>query len=54
MPWSGWRGREEFTGWIVGVGTDSGHRVVIGHWPSFLNATPRASNGGPSLPSLMF
>ena len=25
--------RQEFTGWIAGVGTDSGHRVVIGHWP---------------------
>jgi hypothetical protein len=25
--------REQFTGWIAGVGTDSGHRVVIGHWP---------------------
>ncbi len=33
MPWSGWRDREEFTGWIAGVGTDSGHRIVIGHWP---------------------
>jgi hypothetical protein len=24
--------RAQFTGWIAGVGTDSGHRVVIGHW----------------------
>jgi hypothetical protein len=28
----GRRDREEFTGWIAGLGTDSGHRVVIGHW----------------------
>jgi hypothetical protein len=26
------RKREQFTGWIAGLGTDSGHRVVIGHW----------------------
>jgi hypothetical protein len=26
--------RWQFTGWIAGLGTDSGHRVVIGHWPS--------------------
>jgi hypothetical protein len=25
--------RERFTGWIAGLGWDSGHRVVIGHWP---------------------
>jgi hypothetical protein len=25
--------RLRFTGWITGVGTDSGHRLVIGHWP---------------------
>jgi hypothetical protein len=24
--------RERFTGWIAGLGTASGHRVVIGHW----------------------
>ena len=24
--------RERFTGWIAGLGTDSGYRVVIGHW----------------------
>jgi hypothetical protein len=24
----------QFTGWIAGLGTDSGHRVVIGHWHS--------------------
>ena len=28
------RDREQFTGWIAGLGTASGHRVVIGHWPS--------------------
>ena len=27
------RERERFSGWIAGVGTESGHRVVIGHWP---------------------
>jgi hypothetical protein len=26
------RNRERFTGWIAGVGTASGHRVVVGHW----------------------
>jgi hypothetical protein len=26
------RKREQFTGWIAGLGTDSGYRVVIGHW----------------------
>ena len=24
--------RERFTGWIAGLGTASGHRVVVGHW----------------------
>jgi hypothetical protein len=24
--------RDQFTGWIAGFGTDSGHRVVIGQW----------------------
>jgi hypothetical protein len=33
MPRVGRRDREEFTGWIAGLGTASGHRVVIGHWP---------------------
>jgi hypothetical protein len=28
------RCREQFTGWIAGLGTASGHRVVIGHWPA--------------------
>jgi hypothetical protein len=28
------RDRERFTGWIAGLGTASGHRIVIGHWPS--------------------
>jgi hypothetical protein len=32
MSWLGRRDREQFTGWIAGVGTDSGHRLVIGHW----------------------
>jgi hypothetical protein len=26
------RERAQFTGWIAGIGTDSGYRVVIGHW----------------------
>jgi hypothetical protein len=26
------RNREQFSGWIAGLGIDSGHRVVIGHW----------------------
>jgi hypothetical protein len=26
------RNREQFTGWIAGFGTDSGYRVVTGHW----------------------
>jgi hypothetical protein len=28
----GRRDRERFTGWIAGLGTDTGYRVVIGHW----------------------
>jgi hypothetical protein len=24
----------QFAGWIAGLGTASGHRVVVGHWPS--------------------
>jgi hypothetical protein len=28
----GRRNREQFTGWIAGLGTDTGYRVVIGHW----------------------
>jgi hypothetical protein len=27
------RTRWQFTGWIAGLGTGSGYRVVIGHWP---------------------
>jgi hypothetical protein len=27
------RPRDQFTGWIAGLGTASGHRLVIGHWP---------------------
>jgi hypothetical protein len=26
------RTRWQFTGWIAGFGTASGHRVVVGHW----------------------
>lgn len=33
MSWLRRRHREQFTGWIAGFGTASGHRVVIGHWP---------------------
>jgi hypothetical protein len=33
MSWLARRSREQFTGWIAGIGTDSGYRVVIGHWP---------------------
>jgi hypothetical protein len=33
MSWLVRRDREQFTGWIAGFGTASGHRVVIGHWP---------------------
>jgi len=25
--------REVFDGWIAGIGTSSGHRLVVGHWP---------------------
>jgi hypothetical protein len=32
MSWLARRKREQFTGWIAGLGTDSGYRVVIGHW----------------------
>jgi hypothetical protein len=32
MRWLVRRDREQFTGWIAGLGTASGHRVVIGHW----------------------
>jgi hypothetical protein len=32
MPLLARRDRERFTGWIAGLGTASGHRVVIGHW----------------------
>lgn len=33
MSWSGRGHREQFTGWIAGLGTASGHRLVVGHWP---------------------
>jgi hypothetical protein len=32
MPWLRRSRLERFTGWIAGLGTDSGHRVVVGHW----------------------
>jgi hypothetical protein len=32
MSWLARRDREQFTGWIAGLGTASGYRVVIGHW----------------------
>ena len=28
------RDRERFGGWIAGLGTAGGHRLVVGHWPS--------------------
>ena len=34
MSWSTRRDREQFTGWIAGLGTSSGYQVVIGHWPT--------------------
>ncbi len=34
MAWSARRHREDFSGWIAGLGTDRGHRLVVGHWPS--------------------
>jgi hypothetical protein len=27
------RHRQRFAGWIAGLGTASGHRLVVGHWP---------------------
>jgi hypothetical protein len=33
MAGSGRRHREQFSGWIAGLGTASGHRLVVGHWP---------------------
>jgi hypothetical protein len=33
MSWPVPRDRERFTGWIAGLGTASGHRLVVGHWP---------------------
>ena len=27
------RRRQRFAGWIAGLGTASGHRLVVGHWP---------------------
>jgi hypothetical protein len=32
--WLGRRDLERFTGWIAGVGTMSGYRLVVGHWHS--------------------
>jgi hypothetical protein len=34
MAWLTPRHQDSFTGWIAGLGTDSGHRLVVGHWPS--------------------
>jgi hypothetical protein len=34
MSWLPRRDREVFTGWIAGLGTNRGHRIVIGHWPT--------------------
>src|SRR5688572_17817614 len=34
MSWLARREREVFTGWMAGLGTDRGHRLVVGHWPS--------------------
>jgi hypothetical protein len=28
------REQERFSGWIAGLGTASGHRLVVGHWPT--------------------
>jgi hypothetical protein len=33
MAWPARRHRDQFTGWIAGLGTASGHRFVVGHWP---------------------
>jgi hypothetical protein len=33
MPRSARRHRDQFAGWIAGLGTASGHRLVVGHWP---------------------
>jgi hypothetical protein len=33
MSWLTRRDREQFSGWIAGLGTGSGHRLVVGHWP---------------------
>ena len=34
MSWLTRRHQEHFTGWIAGLGTASGHRLVVGHWPT--------------------
>jgi len=44
------RPRQRFRGWIAGVGSTSGVRVVIGHWPvspfgPFADAMVEAANG---------
>ena len=33
MAWLRRRQHDSFSGWIAGLGTDSGHRLVVGHWP---------------------
>jgi hypothetical protein len=34
MAWLRRRQQDSFAGWIAGLGTDSGHRLVVGHWPT--------------------
>jgi hypothetical protein len=36
MARSARRHRDQFTGWIAGLGAASGHRLVVGHWPRSL------------------
>ncbi len=36
MSWLAPRHQDEFTGWIAGLGTHSGHRLVVVHWPGSL------------------
>jgi hypothetical protein len=33
MPLLARKDHERFTGWIAGLGTSSGYRLVVGHWP---------------------
>ena len=43
MSWLARRTHQRFNGWIAGLGTDSGYRVVIGHW-----RTSPYGGGGPT------